>query len=412
MSSHVVIVEASCSGSGLRSISSAVSGGRDVTFISQNPGKYDAIFGPNNPVRSLPESRVITANTFCYTTLLNTLQKVHRSQRVDGIYCAYEDVMEQASEAAAHLGFRHTPVDAVRIARNKNLTRRTLSDHGIAVPHSRPVYSLKEAHQAVRTIGYPCVLKPSRGGAGDGVHLCACEAELTHAFTRAAKQAVVHGGIVLMEEFARGPLVSVESITVQGKTRFLGLTARTFGPHPYFCEMGDAFPFLADSHLEGEANRVVAASLEAIGLTEGVAHTELVLSDRGPIVIEINARLGGGFIGAMISEVYGFDYYHELISMALGDTPSIPENRLAIGAAATEIVSAAEGVLDELKSVELAKRYPGFKEFIQFKHRGDHVAPPRTSEDTVGALWCTGRDSEHAAANSRAAANAISLSVI
>ena len=60
---------------------------------------------------------------------------------------------------------------AIDIASDKNLTNRLLDAAGLPVPKSEVVTTEDGAAEAVRTIGFPCVLKPLDGNHGRGVQL-------------------------------------------------------------------------------------------------------------------------------------------------------------------------------------------------------------------------------------------------
>ena len=57
-----------------------------------------------------------------------------------------------------------------------------------------------------------------------------------------------------------------------------------------------------------------------MGITNGASHTELKVTTDGKIkIIEIGARMGGGFIGSDLVQLStGFDYVHAVIEIALG----------------------------------------------------------------------------------------------
>ncbi|NHA00364.1 ATP-grasp domain-containing protein [Nocardioides sp. W3-2-3] len=67
------------------------------------------------------------------------------------------------------------------------------------------------------------------------------------------------------------------------------------------------FPAPLDDATAAEVTGVVRAALEATGLRHGAAHTEVRLSERGPVVIEINARPAGGMIPEAIRLAGGPD---------------------------------------------------------------------------------------------------------
>jgi D-alanine-D-alanine ligase len=62
----------------------------------------------------------------------------------------------------------------------------------------------------------------------------------------------------------------------------------------------------------------------AIGLRTGVFNVELILSSRGPRLIDLNARMGGIYLRDWVLRVYGVDLAEAAFALALGIRPSIP----------------------------------------------------------------------------------------
>ena len=405
---HIVIVEASSTGSGLRFLEAARDNGVGVTFLTADPARYG---NSGNPLQALGAEGIVVADTGSAEAIAAAVTRLQGGRRIDAVFTAYEGALERTCEAAARLGFAHTPLPVVRTARNKDLTRAALREAGIAIPQSQVVDSLPAAAAAAERIGYPCIVKPSRGMLSIGVNICSSPDDLGAAFAGALADARATQGVVLVEEHVAGPLFSAESVTFGGNTRFFGLSSRTFGPHPHFCEMSYSFPALAGTPEESECFRVVGRALAALGMAHGAAHTEFILSRRGPVIVEINARLGGFFVGAMISAVYGFDYCWELLRMALGETPEFPGRALPLGAASVALVSHTDGMLTAVGGCELARGYPGISDLVLFKGPGDKVQVPRSSTDIVGVVWGTAGTAEHALLNCSAAASAVQIEV-
>src|SRR5207237_148005 len=78
--------------------------------------------------------------------------------------------------------------------------------------------------------------------------------------------------------------------------------AKHLGRLPSVVECGHDFP--VDGLPPGAA---ALAAIEALGLGFGPAHTEIRLGRRGPVVIEVNARLAGGRIPTLVRLATGID---------------------------------------------------------------------------------------------------------
>ena len=62
-------------------------------------------------------------------------------------------------------------------------------------------------------------------------------------------------------------------------------------------------------------------ALNALGIQYGAAHTELLITPSGDIVVvEVGARMGGDFIGSHLVQLStGFDYVQALVEQSLGE---------------------------------------------------------------------------------------------
>src|SRR5262249_28160811 len=104
------------------------------------------------------------------------------------------------------------------------------------------------------------------------------------------------------------------------------------GLHPYFEEVGHivdaADPLLADAALLD----TLARAHRALGIEDGLTHTEARLTPRGPVIIEVNGRLGGDLIPFLGRAATGIDPAEVLGDGAAGERPdTTPTGRVAAG---------------------------------------------------------------------------------
>lgn len=400
---HIVIVEASMTGSGLKFIDTALANNLSVTFFTRDLQLYKDCYGEDCSLFQLEPSRLCVFNTTSVAEIVSHVEKIQATQKVDGLFTASEFFIEVATQAAVQLGLPHQSLEALGVARNKEKTRELLRKHDIPTPLSYQVQSQSEAVTAAQKLGFPVILKPSRGAGSADVLLCQSLEDVGRQF-EVIKANLKDQGCVLVEEFVQGPLVSVESLTWNNEIHFFGLSSRTFTPHPNFCEMSYSFPYLENTEIAKQAQDIAKRALLAVGHKIGAAHTEIIISKRGPLIIELNLRVGGFFVGEMISEVYGFDYFYELLRLAIHEKPQIPPVRKPQqGAASLSIVSSQTGVYQGLGGLNLSSTVPGLKRIQSFKKIGSSVRPPEFVNDIVGGLWATGISAEHALSNCHAA---------
>jgi argininosuccinate lyase len=241
-----------------------------------------------------------------------------------GLLTSSEYFVATTAGAAARLGLPGADPAAVARCRDKREQRRALRAAGVAVPSFAAAVSPGGAVQAARAIGLPVVVKPADGTGSRGVRLCCDPAEVAgHAAGLLESRRDERGQpalpAVLVEEFIAGPEISVETF---GRA-VVGVTAKHLGRLPSFVECGHDFP--ADRPGAERAGALAGAALDALGLGFGPAHTEIRLGRRGPVVIEVNARLAGGRIPTLIRLATGIDVIGATVDAFTGAGRPLPE---------------------------------------------------------------------------------------
>ncbi|HWI65921.1 MAG TPA: ATP-grasp domain-containing protein [Symbiobacteriaceae bacterium] len=400
MSQHLVVLEATTSGAGLMVLESARRLGLQVTFLTRDPERYrhHQIGG------SLTDAdRVVVVETTSLPHVLACFETLHRQTPVSGLVCLTDACVEAAAQIAERYDLPFMAPGAVALARNKDRTRALCAELELPGPRFALVSDRGHAAHLATEWGYPVILKPARGTGSTNVLLCRTPHELAAAFGQI-------GGRVLMEEFLRGPLYSLEALTFDGDTTFLGVTDRVMGDPPAFVEVADAFPARLDPDSYHAACDMVGRLLAGAGVTFGVTHTEFILTARGPVLVELNPRLAGGLIGPMISASYGTDIYAQIIRMALGQRPQLPMVPEQ-GAAEICLYASRPGRVRAVHGVDVARTFPGVQQIVVRARAGDYVQPPVDFRGDYAFLWAVGPNAEMAAARCRAAASAIWLEV-
>ncbi|MGW4345297.1 ATP-grasp domain-containing protein [Streptomyces sp. NPDC004690] len=305
---------------------------------------------------------------------------------VAGVLTWDEYALVPAATLAARLGVRTSPVDAMLACRDKGTTRRLLAEAAVPSARSVRVDSLTAAAEAAAKIGYPVVLKPASHAASIGVIRTQAPHDLAAAWEFAAAGAGEQGPEghgILIEEYLDGPEVSVECATLAGETTVLAVTRKELSFAPYFEEVGHTVT--ADDPLLPVVAPVARQALRALGVTDGVQHVEMRLTATGPRIIEVNARIGGDFIGRLVHLATGLDLPAIAASIAADRVPDLTPTR-SHAAAVRMVYPPVSGVLTECHlPLQPARRSEaGVREVGWFHQAGDRVAlPPDGDLDTA-----------------------------
>ena len=85
----------------------------------------------------------------------------------------------------------------------------------------------------------------------------------------------------MVERCISGTEVSVEGMTVNGKTHILAITDKMVTEPPYFVELGHSEPALLEDAEKVRIEDVARAAIEAVGIVNGPSHTEIMITDSG-----------------------------------------------------------------------------------------------------------------------------------
>ncbi|MDC3961414.1 ATP-grasp domain-containing protein [Polyangium jinanense] len=304
----------------LRMISQAA---RVVLFLDREPSWERSYITDSKIVDTLDAEAMITA-----------ARAVAAMVPIDGVICWDEIRMVHAARVAEALGVPGTDPVAVARCRDKHQTRSALAAASVPQAISKLVSSVEEATATAFRIGYPVVVKPRALGASIGVSRVEGPDELAAAYHHArtsTEDGVPHDDAsVLVEEYLEGPEISVDAAWVNGRPIPLFVARKILGFPPHFEEIGHvvnaADPLLLDPALLG----VLDAAHRAVGFRTGITHTELRLTDAGPKVIEINARLGDDLIPYVGWVASGIDPGQVAVDVACGRPPRAMPIRLRV----------------------------------------------------------------------------------
>ncbi|MFD8847643.1 ATP-grasp domain-containing protein [Streptomyces sp. NPDC059604] len=334
---------------------------------------------------------------------------------VAGVLTWDEYQLVPAARLAQLLGLPGSHPDAMRACRDKGRTRTVLADHQVGSAASTRVTSLLEAVLAAESIGYPIVLKPASNAASLGVIRVDNGEDLASGWEFATSGV---GGVgsesddVLVEEYLDGPEVSVECVTHRGVTAAVAVTRKTVGFAPYFEEIAHSVD--ARDPLLAEVAPVATAAVAALGISTGIQHVELRLTDRGPRIIEVNARIGGDLIGRLVSLATGLDLPRIAADLACGTAPNLAPTH-SQAAAIRLLYPETTGTLTH-RSIDtpFARTTDWLEEVRWLRDPGDQtVLPPAGDLDTarIGHLLVTAPTADTAQQRLHLALDHVTLTV-
>ncbi|MEW2590824.1 ATP-grasp domain-containing protein [Micromonospora aurantiaca] len=317
---------------------------------------------------------------------------------------------------AERLGLPGAGVEAADVFSDKHRMRLLADRIGLANPAYELVDDPARAVEFAQAHGGRCVLKPTRRSGSLGVQLITDAAEVTARWAASAAPPdpaeATERGLptgVLVEELLVGSEHSVELLVAEGEVVFANVTDKRIAGGRYPVETGHTVP----SALPADANDALRAAAvrlaEAAGFRSGMLHSEWILADGVPTLVECAARMPGDMITALISIAYERDVIEAYLRILRGERPELPAR--ATGAAAIEFLIAPPGRVTAVDGRRDALRVPGVLDVQVETKVGQTVPELLSSAHRSGHLMTWGTTPDEAADAARRAASQIRITV-
>src|SRR5262245_14129031 len=286
-----------------------------------------------------------------------------RGVEPDAVLTFWEEFPPVVARVAAALGLPGNPVEAVDAARSKLRTREASARAGLPTPRSQRVQSLDELYAAASEIGFPAVVKPEFGHSQVGCIRVDSLESLPDIYWLVRKEVEVTNVVnfrahndLLLEEYLDGVEFDVDLILEDGECVFSSVSQQSPTPEPSFQETGLHCP---PDHGDRHVRRLVELSVrtvQAFGFSRGVLHVEGKCTSKGPRIVEVNARMGGGRIHQVVEAVWGVDLIEAHTRAALGLPQQLAPSRKPRCAVDHRLVYApTTGRLEELPFMPLTE---------------------------------------------------------
>lgn len=341
-------------------------------------------------------------------------ERYHRGVRkIDGVLCVAADAPVTAALVAERLKLPGISLKTAKLACDKLAMKRRFKEHDIPVPWFAPVSSAADVRAIIAERGPDLVIKPVDSRGSRGVQRLARTPDLAAAFALAQKHSPT--ARVMVEAYLSGPQVSTESIVTGGHCYTPGFSDRNYeflDVHaPFFIENGGDLPSHLPPETQDRVKQVVARAATALGITEGTVKGDIVVHKNEPYVIELAARLSGGFFCTReIPLSTGVDFISCAIRVALGEHIHAAElNPWRRQSVIQRYAFPKPGRVIEIRGADAAKRLPGIVDVIVTAKPGDIIPPAGDKRPSAAMILATGRSREDALAAAHAGLAAIEI---
>src|SRR4029077_3388574 len=283
---------------------------------------------PEAPGFAVADDRLLASTYDIQATVAAARRYHNKVRRFDGVMCIASDIPRTVAAVAADLGLPGISEESARLSSDKLDMKLKFQGDGVPVAWFSLVESAERLREITLSRGFPLVIKPvdSRGARG-GLRLTDA-VDLNWAYEFSASQSP--SGRVIVEEFLAGPQISTESIVMEGVAHTPGLADRNyefldrFAPH--VIENGGDLPTQLSAEKQQSIRDLIQKVASSMGVRDGVVKGDVVLHDGKPFMIELAARLSGGYLCTHeIPLSTGVDFVGCAIRLALGEQVRVDE---------------------------------------------------------------------------------------
>ncbi|WP_248752723.1 ATP-grasp domain-containing protein [Pseudomonas sp. MWU15-20650] len=380
---------------------------------------------------------VFLLDTLSEDAILNVVGQLDGRYHVRGIFCqaghpsALGEVGCMVARACQRLGLVYSRPEAIAACNNKFLMRRVLQGQGLRSVPFALCNNEQELQAGAERVGYPLIAKPPFGGASAFIKKCSDWAQLRQHYAQfvsghgAAAYADFYGCVhslpeadgqrhdyipgrsILLEGYIPGVEGSVECVIAGERIHALVINEKLLLTERSGTVLENLLISPPTSFTQAECEQIrqyAVACLRAVGLTNAVVHFEFRMTDEGPVVIEINPRVGGLYVNAAFRDLAGLNPYQVYLALLLGE-PGI-DAQLEAGArrvaeagqhyAMLAIYPQHSGHYRGIEGVQCLDRNPSVLEYAQLAP--GHFIDADIEEHYLLKCWAKVDDAAHARA--------------
>ncbi|GAA2309445.1 ATP-grasp domain-containing protein [Streptomyces hawaiiensis] len=342
------------------------------------------------------------SKTVLHTDLDRTAEQL-RALGVRTVVAGSEFGVTLADELAERLQLPYHKHELRSARRDKYLMQQALAEAGLAHARSAVVHTEDELRALLASwASYPMVIKPFNSAGSDGCRICSTADEALTAFRAVVGQRNLMGEInegVLAQEFLSGSQYIVNTVSMDGRHLLAELYAERIDRIEGSPVLRHIISRTIPDEREQELVEYTMSCLDALGLKDGPAHTEVMLTADGPRLVEVNSRLMGPYLSPDAYHcAFGYGSPHLVAERLL--RPDDFHNRfdLPYGPARTlaKVFLRADrpGILTSADGLRELRRLPGFHSVARLPQVNDVLRDTQLTTGSCGTAFFVHEDAE------------------
>jgi len=279
---------------------------------------------PDAPGLKLSDHSKVISYTEVNDIINYCLNLLKQGINLSGVTTMGSDIPHIISQIASFFKWIGPSTETGQWTTNKFKMKSRLKEKNIPIPRFGLVETKNDIHKLRETWdANDVIIKPTDRSGSRGVYLISQYQDLDIAFNYVKKYSL--NNQIILEEYVPGLQISTETIIHEGKSITAGFAERVYsdtkGLYPNILENGGWLPSNVTKNIHKKVCTLVEDAARALKIDNGVAKGDVVIcKKRGPLIIEMAARLSGGdFSESLIPLSTGINYVRTAIQVALGE---------------------------------------------------------------------------------------------
>lgn len=247
---------------------------------------------------------------------------------------------------------------------------------------------------------WPLVLKPVTSAGGDNVYTCRSAGEIRRAHAKIMASADLWGArneTVLAQQFLAGDEYFVNTVSRDGVHHVVEVWrySKRQLPGGQIC-YDHEYPVAPEDPVVARLVEYLGAVLDALEVRNGAAHTEIVITSAGPVLVECGARLGGAHLPAVVSRCLGTNQVEQLaLAIARPDLVTgrkLPSYRILIHTRYVTLFSPHAGIAPSVERMAPVRALKSYADMVLYFPAGTPVGPTVDLMSSPGHMYLCSDD--------------------
>merc|ERR1719356_1376159 len=313
------------------------------------------------------------------------LREATKGSELEAVICGGETGVKVADALAEHMGLRGNSIaNGMENRRDKRVQQEAVKAAGLRSVRSACGRTWDEVASFTDTEEFPIIVKPVESAGSDGVKLChTVEAARQHfeLLMSSQRKCGAQGAAVLLQEFLRGKEYIVDHVSRDGvhKTTLVWVYDRRPANGGDFVCFGQQC-VLADEPVAQQLIAYTRGVLDALSVTEGATHTEVMMTPTGPCLVEVNSRCHGaaGSWMPLAQSLTGYTQVSACVDAfldvnAFDSLPDVPPSPFLASGQVVMTVSFQEGLIQAAPGFDEIRSLRSFVSLEATVHVGDQL---------------------------------------